>query len=176
MLISPQNTLPDIPRITFNQISGQPVIQSRRHKISCLWRVSSQGKESEALWFVTLPGSVPVPQPWKQELLLFLTSWQLIFDMTLEPGGAQEIDSLSSLLLFIQIAPSSWYSQASLVAQMVKNLPAMWETWVHSLGQEDTMEKGMAANSSILAWETPWTEEPGGLQSMRLRSRARRRD
>ena len=50
---------------------------------------------------------------------------------------------------------------------MVKNLPAMWETWVHSLGQEDTLEKRMATHSSILAWGTTWTEEPGGLQSMR---------
>ena len=57
---------------------------------------------------------------------------------------------------------------ASLVAQMVKNLPAMRETSVQSLGQEDPLEKGMATHSSILAWRIPWTEEPGGLQSMRL--------
>ena len=54
---------------------------------------------------------------------------------------------------------------ASLMAQTVKNLPAMRETWVWSLGQEDPLEKGMATLSSILAWEIPWTEEPGGLQS-----------
>ena len=54
---------------------------------------------------------------------------------------------------------------ASLVAQMVKNLPAMQETWVQSLGQEDPLEKKMATHFSILAWENPWTEEPGGLQS-----------
>ena len=53
-----------------------------------------------------------------------------------------------------------------LVAQMVKNLPAMWETQVQSMGQEDPLEKGMANHSSILAWRIPWTEEPGGLQSM----------
>ena len=52
---------------------------------------------------------------------------------------------------------------ASLVAQRVKNLPAMQETWVLSLGREDPLEKGMATHSSILAWTTPWTEEPGGL-------------
>ena len=51
---------------------------------------------------------------------------------------------------------------ASLVAQMVKNLPATWETWVLSLGQEDPLEMGMATHSSILAWRIPWTEEPGG--------------
>ena len=55
---------------------------------------------------------------------------------------------------------------ASLVAQMVKRLPAMRETWVQSLGWEDPLEKEMATHSSILAWKIPWTKEPGGLQSM----------
>ena len=54
------------------------------------------------------------------------------------------------------------HSWASLVAQLVKNLPAMQETWVRSLGWEDPLEKGMATYSSILAWKIPWTEEPGG--------------
>ena len=57
-------------------------------------------------------------------------------------------------------------ARAFLVAQMVKNLPATWETWVQSLGWEDPLEESMAAHSSILAWRIPWTEEPGGLQSM----------
>ena len=52
-----------------------------------------------------------------------------------------------------------------LMAQMVKNLPAMWETRVQSLGLKDPLEKGMATHSSILAWRIPWTEEPGRLQS-----------
>ena len=47
---------------------------------------------------------------------------------------------------------------------MVKNLPAMWGTWVQSLRQEDALEKGMATHSSTLAWRIPWTEEAGGLQ------------
>ena len=51
---------------------------------------------------------------------------------------------------------------------MVKNLPAMWETWVRSLGQEDPLERGTATHSSVLAWRIPMTEEPGGLQSMGL--------
>ena len=55
---------------------------------------------------------------------------------------------------------------ASLVAELVKNLPAMRETWVQSLGWEDPLEKGKAIHSSILAWRIPWTEDPGGLQSM----------
>ena len=55
---------------------------------------------------------------------------------------------------------------ASLLAQMVKNPPTIQETRVRSLGWEDPLEKGMATHSSILAWRIPWTEEPGGLQSM----------
>ena len=55
---------------------------------------------------------------------------------------------------------------ASLVAQVVKNTPAMWETWLRSLGWEEPLEKGMATCSSILAWRIPWTEEPGMLQSI----------
>ena len=55
---------------------------------------------------------------------------------------------------------------ASLVVQMVKNLPAMQESWVRSLGWEDPLEEGMATHSSILAWRILWAEEPGGLQSM----------
>ena len=60
------------------------------------------------------------------------------------------------------------YSWASLVAQLVKNLPAVPETWVPSLGWEDPLEEGMATHSSTLAWRIPWTKEPGGLQSMQL--------
>ena len=55
---------------------------------------------------------------------------------------------------------------ASLVAQRIKRLPAMWETQVRSLGSEDPLEKEMATHSSTLAWKIPWTEEPGGLQFM----------
>ena len=55
---------------------------------------------------------------------------------------------------------------ASLVAQMAKNLPAMQGTGVQSLGQGDPLEEEMATHSNILAWRIPWTEEPGGLQSM----------
>ena len=58
-------------------------------------------------------------------------------------------------------------SKISLVAQMVKNLPVIQETWVQSLGQEDPLEKGMATHSGILAWGIPWTDdEPGRLPSM----------
>ena len=52
------------------------------------------------------------------------------------------------------------------MAQMIKNPPAMQETWVQSLGQDDPLEEEMATHSSILAWRIPWTEEPGRLQSL----------
>ena len=54
------------------------------------------------------------------------------------------------------------------MAQMVKNLPAVQEIWIQSLCQEDPLEEGMVTDSSILAWRIPWTEAPGGLQSMGL--------
>ena len=65
------------------------------------------------------------------------------------------------MILYIYI-----YVWASLVAQLVKNLPAVQETWVQSLGWEDPLENKMATHSSTLAWKISWTEEPGGLQSM----------
>ena len=71
------------------------------------------------------------------------------------------------MVIFIAYCGYKW---ASLVAQMGKKLPAMQETWVQSLGQKDLLEKGMATNSSILAWRIPWAEEPGGLQSMGTQS------
>ena len=68
--------------------------------------------------------------------------------------------------IYIYMHTYIYFTWASLVAQMVKNLHATWETWVQSLVQEDPLEKGMGTHSSILAWKIPWTEEPGGLQSM----------
>ena len=82
-----------------------------------------------------------------------------------------EICPLPLFLLVIQFflcSDSGYYLGASLVAQMVKNLPAMQETWILSLCWEDPLEKEMATHSSILAWRIPWTEESGGLQSMGL--------
>ena len=63
-------------------------------------------------------------------------------------------------------APQLIIFWASLVTQMVKNPPAMQETWAQPLGQEDPLEEGTATHSSILAWRIPCTEDPGGLQSM----------
>ena len=71
----------------------------------------------------------------------------------------------------VSFIPLLWGGRDScsfLVAQTVKNLPAMPETWVQSLGWKEPLEEEMATHSSVFAWEIPWTEEPGGLQSMGL--------
>ena len=70
--------------------------------------------------------------------------------------GFLEAREALDILLFL-------LENASLIAQLVKNLPAMRETWVRSLGWKDSLEKGKSTYSSILAWRIPWTEEPGGL-------------
>ena len=69
------------------------------------------------------------------------------------------------VITFLPRCKESERKGASLVAQRLKHLPAMWETWVRSLVWEDPVEKEMATHSSILAWKIPWTEEPGGLYS-----------
>ena len=60
------------------------------------------------------------------------------------------------------------YCGASLVVHLVKNPPAVWETWIGFLGWEDSLEEGMATHSSTLAWRIPWTEEPGRIQPIGL--------
>ena len=65
-------------------------------------------------------------------------------------------------------SPFQVETRASLVAQTVKRLPTLWETWVQSLGRKDHLEKEMATHCSTLAWKIPWTEEPNRLQSMGL--------
>ena len=91
----------------------------------------------------------------------------LIAQLVKNPPGMQE-----ALVRFLgwedplrRIGYPLQYSWASLVAQLVMNLPAIRKTWVRSLGWEDPLEKGKATQSSILAWEIPWTEKSGGLQS-----------
>ena len=61
-----------------------------------------------------------------------------------------------------------YFKKVSLIAQLVRNMPSMQETWVQFLGWEDPLEKEMSTHSSILAWKIPWTQKPGGLQSMGL--------
>ena len=101
--------------------------------------------------------------PWRRERLPTPVFWPGEFHGLYRPWGHKESDTTKQLSL-------------SLVAQNIKNLPAMQEIWVQSLGLEDALEKGMATCSSLLAWEIPWTEEPGGLQSMGSQSRTRLSD
>ena len=77
----------------------------------------------------------------------------------------KDVSTRRGCLLYLVINLPNEETGAPWVAQIVKNLPAVRETWVPSLGQEDPMEKGIATYSSILAWRIPWTEEPGILQS-----------
>ena len=72
---------------------------------------------------------------------------------------------------YMPIVPQFVFKGASLVAQMVKRRPTMWETWVPSLGHEDPLEKEMATHSSPLIWQIPWTQEPGRLRARGHKSR-----
>ena len=74
--------------------------------------------------------------------------------------------TISSMKAFLSPGPLFPFGRTSLVAQMVKHLPTVQESWVRSLGRKDPLEKEMATHSSTLAWKIPWTEEHGRLQSM----------
>ena len=82
--------------------------------------------------------------------------------MTLNPSPGESDVRVEGVKIKLNYRTSG----ASQVAQMVKNLPEMWDTWIRSLVQEDALKKKMATHSSILAWRIPWSEEPGNLQSM----------
>ena len=86
-----------------------------------------------------------------QETLVRFLGWEDLLELGRSPGEG--------------IGYPLQYSWASLVAQLVKNLPAMWETWVCSLGWEDPLEKGKATHSGILAWRIPWTIQSMGPQT-----------
>ena len=95
--------------------------------------------------------------------------------------GSKYSQKLAVIQDFVAFRLGSWFhltyanliTQASLVAQRLKRLPATWETQVRSLGREDPLEKEMATHSSILAWRIPWTEEPGRLQRVVTKSQTR---
>ena len=98
---------------------------------------------------------------WLSRVRLFETPWTRAYQAPLSMGfSTQEYWSGVPLPSLTSQGKIPW---ASLVAQPVKNLPAVQETWVQSLGQEDPLEKEMATQSSTLAWKIPWTEEPGRL-------------
>ena len=106
--------------------------------------------------------------PWRGERLPTPVFWPGEFRGLYSPWGHEESDKTEQLSLSL----SSHNDGASLVTQTVNNLLAVQETWVRSLGQEDPMEKGVDTHSSIPAWRIPWTEEPGGLQSMGSQNQA----
>ena len=103
-----------------------------------------------------------------------ILAWEIPW--TEEPGGPQSVELQSQTRLSEHEPPfmvtaqncSGLERHSSLVAQRLKRLPGMWETQVQSLSWEDPLEKAMATHSSTPAWRIPWTEEPGGLQSMGL--------
>ena len=106
------------------------------------------------------PGDLDYPDSGSSSLpFVCLVSFPL--SVWIFPYVCNQCPWLYALLLFY----NCW---ASLVAQMVRNLPGMQETWVRSVGQEDPPEKGMATHSSILSWQISWTDEPGGPESMEL--------
>ena len=90
--------------------------------------------------------------------LLIYTEENATFDQNFQVKEGQEVDTQKYTVLWTQVCPfdiSYTHNQASLLAQMVKNLPAMWETWVLSLGWENPLEEVMASYSNILAWRIP---------------------
>ena len=108
--------------------------------------------------WVALPFSRGSSGPRDQTHISYVSCRQVLYPLSHQ-------GTLGMLLTKVHILFYWAYPWASLLAQLVKNLPAMWETWVRSLGLEDPLEKGRATHSSILAWRIPWTEESGRLQS-----------
>ena len=129
--------------------------------------------KSSKLWFLCSGGfhSRKAKRDHKLHNELLKNPWGKITSYSCTHSLLSAIFFVSALLICLFDNKMNWNNLsesegASLVAQTVKNLPTMWETGVWSLGREDPLEKGMATYSSVLAWEIPWTVEPGGLQSM----------
>ena len=117
--------------------------------------------------------------PFSSCLQSFSASGSFLMSQPFASGG-QRIGTLASASV-LPMEIQDWFplglqalkrhftvSSSSLVTQMVKSLPKVWEAWAWSLAQEDPLKKEMATHSSILAWKIPWMEEPGGIQSMGL--------
>ena len=90
--------------------------------------------------------------------------WATGEDVSFPGSGGSGGTGPASLVGILDLILKAVRNEASLVAQIVKNLPAMQETWVQSLGQEDPLKKDMATHPSVFAWRIPWTEESMGLQ------------
>ena len=109
---------------------------------------------------MTAPAAEPIMLQWRRTCTLRNVPYTDIASSLWESPVPLTLMSLSSLLF------ERWITMSCLVAQMIKNLPAIQETWVRSLCQKDPLEKVMATHSSILAWRIPWTEEPGRLHTV----------
>ena len=128
--------------------------------------ISSKRLFYRALVHVLVRVSREAEQTGDVERGVYLYAWICLFLFFIE---VQLFAMLYWFLLYNKVNRHIYtYIWTSLVAQMVKHLPAMWETWVRSLGWEDPLEKEKATHSSTLAWKSPWTEEPGRLQFMGL--------
>ena len=103
---------------------------------------------------------------WKSWLPTSVIRAKVVTVMKSRSSVLYPFDIENSITFTPEFWSTIWVLCASLVAQMVKNLPTLQETWVQSLGWEDPLEKWMPTHSNILAWRIPWTKEPGGLQSL----------
>ena len=128
-----------------------------------------------AVQFLSLPAHPVVRNPFAYSLLPpseLRILCEACHSLASIPQIWELVEILCCLLLLCVLAESLFFfffnSRASLMAQMVKNLPAVQKTWIWFLGWEDPLEKGMATHSSILAWRIQWTKEPGRLQLMGL--------
>ena len=131
-------------------------------KILLLGKIESKGKRGQQRmrWFDSIINWIDLNLSKLQEIVKDRGAWcAAVYGITKSQTWLRD---WTTTMIF------TFYWLHSLVAQMVKNLPAKQETWVWSLSQEDPLEKGMAIHCSILAWRIPWIEEPGGLQSTGL--------
>ena len=139
------------------------------HLIPCAWLPSPhqmypqapQHNRFQAELTISHAHFMPRPSPhYSRKALTHIVPFAQTENLGIIPGCS------FSLILHQWLTSTCEWGRASLVAQMVKNPPAIRETWVLPLGREDPLEEGMTTHSSILVWRIPWTEEPGGLQSM----------
>ena len=147
------------------------------HVVILFWWLEWGGKPPYCLTFLPAGTKVPTSPYPHQHLLLCVCVFSIVtilidvrwfwFVISLISDAKHPLMCLLAIWIpYLEKCLSPL--RASLVAQMVKRLPALWETRVRSLGQEDPLEKEMATHYSTLAWKIPWMEESGGLQSMGL--------
>ena len=131
------------------------------------------------IWFNSMPSCISPLIIWFNDWIS-LEGWSPVTDYSSSAGEESTCNAGDTgLIPWLGRSPAEGlgyplqYSRASLGAQVVKNLPGRWETWVWSLGWKDPLKEGMENHSSILAWRITWTKDPGGLQSMASQSQTR---